>query len=107
MPRNHLHLRLALGAVCALALVASFCLWPASQTASAQVAPRWEKQSPWPSGATLEAVDMIPASEGWAGSGQGIFHTTDGGATWERQSAEPANRVYFKDALHGLAASAD
>ncbi|MCA1613283.1 MAG: carboxypeptidase regulatory-like domain-containing protein [Acidobacteria bacterium] len=107
MPRNSVYLRLVLGAVCALALVVAFGPSPVWPAASAQVAPRWEKQSPMPSGATFEDVEMISATEGWVASAQGIHHTADGGRTWEWLTAASANRVYFKDALHGLAASTD
>ena len=108
MPRNHLYLRLALGAVCALALVTTFCLWPAGPAASAQTAPRWVKQSPLPSAANeFRDVEMISATEGWAVDNFSIImHTTDGGATWELQNGgqrTSATVLHFKDALHGWA----
>ena len=108
MPRNSLYLRLAPGVVCALALVAAFCLWTATPAASAQVAPRWEKQSPLPSDANeYRDVDMISATEGWLVDDFGIiYHTTDGGVTWEPQNGGQRSSVqvvHFKDALHGWA----
>ncbi|MBV9958397.1 MAG: VCBS repeat-containing protein, partial [Acidobacteria bacterium] len=67
----------------------------------------WQKQATFPTGQTLEDVQMISANEGWAAGGYGvILHTVDGGITWERQASgtyQSLNTVYFKDALHGWA----
>lgn len=67
----------------------------------------WRKQSPFPTGRTLNGVDMISPTEAWAvGEAGTIVHTTDGGSTWTIQNSgtsEPLNAVHFKDALHGWA----
>ena len=50
---------------------------------------------------------MISATEGWLVDVFGIiYHTTDGGATWEPQNGGQRScvqLVHFKDALHGWA----
>ena len=53
----------------------------------------------------LGDVDFINESAGWAvGSYGKIFHTTDGGNTWDLQSVYNAsNKIYFYDANHGWA----
>lgn len=67
----------------------------------------WQKQATFPTGQTLNDVDMISATEGWAVGGYGvIMHTTDGGITWERQVSatyETLWTVFFTDALNGWA----
>ena len=79
-----------------------------------QVGPgTWEHQSPLPTGATLNDVDMISPTEGWAvgqyvGNGGVIVHTTDGGLTWDYATTgvdEPNYAVRFLDSNHGWAAS--
>lgn len=81
----------------------------------------WVKQSPIPTSESINGVDMIDASEGWAVGGgligQGplayegfVLHTTDGGATWTHQeipTPEPLNAVKFIDPLHGWALGND
>src|SRR5213594_2523492 len=70
----------------------------------------WTKQSPAPTTATLNSVEMVSTSEAWAGGESGtIIHTTDGGATWTTQTTpvgtEPIYGIDFVDALHGWAGS--
>ena len=78
------------------------------QAAIPQVA-TWQRQSPLPTRANLNSVDMISATEGWAGGEPStILHTTDSGLTWTAQSVpttEPVYSIRFFDALHGIAGS--
>ena len=69
----------------------------------------WELQAPRVSGLnseTLNGVSMISPTEGWAVADQGqIFHTTNGGVSWTRQtnpSGDPLNAVSFADSQHGV-----
>lgn len=69
----------------------------------------WELQAPRFSGLnseTLEDVSMISPLEGWAVGDQGIIvRTTNGGASWTRQTSnttDPLNAVSFADAQHGV-----
>ena len=76
---------------------------------SAQVNNPWARQAPLPTGRSLNSVDMISATEGWAvGEGGVILHTLDGGAFWTPQNSGttgPLHDVRFLDALHGWATS--
>jgi photosystem II stability/assembly factor-like uncharacterized protein len=67
----------------------------------------WARQSPLPTGFSLEAVDMVSTTEAWAVGDVGtILHTTDGGASWQKEASgtqERLDAVRFKDALHGWA----
>ncbi|MER3441538.1 MAG: hypothetical protein C4296_09220 [Gemmataceae bacterium] len=57
--------------------------------------------------AALYAVQFVDAREGWAVGDQGtIWHTIDGGQTWERQTSgisAQLRAVHFVDAFHGYA----
>jgi photosystem II stability/assembly factor-like uncharacterized protein len=67
----------------------------------------WARQSPLPTGFWLAGVDMISTTEAWAVGDVGtILHTTDGGASWQKQASGTQQRldaVRFKDPLHGWA----
>jgi photosystem II stability/assembly factor-like uncharacterized protein len=115
--RTSLGLRLATALVIAL-LAAGAVLPPVfGQSSVLQVAAAarvpatgaWQKQSPLPTGVTLNNIDMISATEGWVGGQQGvILHTTDSGLTWTVQNSgttEPIYDVRFLDAQHGWASS--
>lgn len=58
--------------------------------------------------ATLRAVQFIDAKEGWAAGDEGVvWHTIDGGATWERQptgSRSSLRSLCFLDPFVGWAA---
>lgn len=75
--------------------------------ASPGAAEPWARQSPLPTGFSLEAIDMISTTEAWAVGEVGtILHTTDGGASWQKQVSGTQVRldaVQFEDTLHGLA----
>lgn len=55
----------------------------------------------------IRDAHMISATEGWAVGDQGaIYHTNNGGASWEAQpsgTTQPLNNVQFLDAQHGWA----
>src|SRR5215207_4385169 len=67
----------------------------------------WVRQSPLPTGFSLEGIDMISTTEAWAVGDVGtILHTTNGGASWQKQISGTQQRldaVRFKDPLHGWA----
>jgi photosystem II stability/assembly factor-like uncharacterized protein len=57
----------------------------------------------------LYDVDFVDASNGWA-CGFGIYHTVDGGLTWQEQPTgtnEDYNGISFVDADHGWAVGQD
>ncbi len=78
-------------------------------TAYSQTGVKWTLQSPLPTGASLQSVDMVSATEAWAiGYGGAIIHTTNGGAHWKIQPSgitEPIYIVRFLDSMHGWAGS--
>jgi photosystem II stability/assembly factor-like uncharacterized protein len=57
---------------------------------------------------TLEAVFFVDTQNGWvAGEDGAIFHTIDGGQSWQRQDSgttEDLRAIYFTDASRGWAA---
>ena len=68
------------GAISALLLLA----FPASSD------PVWSWQHPYPTGMPIESIDFTSSLEGWIATGAGtwisfgeVFHTADGGATWQ------------------------
>ncbi|MBL0062232.1 MAG: T9SS type A sorting domain-containing protein [bacterium] len=69
---------------------------------------RWEWVYPWPSSYALMDMEFINEHEGWiVGHSGTILHTTDGGATWERQFSGSLAAFYtleFIDNLHGWCA---
>lgn len=71
----------------------------------------WARQSPLPTGFSLDGVDMISTTEAWAVGAVGtILRTTDGGASWQKQASgtqERLDAVRFKDPLHGWAVGTD
>lgn len=73
--------------------------------AYSQTGGKWTLQSPLPTGAGLQGVAMISATEAWAVGGIGtVIHTTDGGAHWKIQPTginDPLYSVRFLDAMHG------
>jgi hypothetical protein len=94
-------------------LLCLLCLVPALALCS--VAPAWAFistgdggwvwQNPLPQGNDLYSVAFSDASHGWAvGDGGTILATTNGGATWTKQSSGTTNElngVAFSDASHG------
>ncbi len=81
----------------------------ASGAALSQNTGSWTRQSPLPTGTSLQSVDMVSDNEAWAvGYGGVVIHTNDGGATWQTQNSgttEPLYIVRFVDSLHGWAGS--
>jgi photosystem II stability/assembly factor-like uncharacterized protein len=71
----------------------------------------WCWQRPTPTGNPIRAVSFVSASTGWRGGDQGeIFKTTDGGATWVRQSSGTTARIAtirLLDASTGWAVTLD
>ncbi len=72
----------------------------------------WRKQEPLPTPWFFHDVDMISATEGWAishpvtGDHASIFHTANGGKTWQPQGGQLFQQlggISFADALHGVA----
>src|SRR4051794_17057965 len=101
------------GLLVGIAVLRSDGAYPAGAAPYEPRTPAWEQQSPLPTGATLNDVDMISATEGWAagqyiGNGGVVVHTTDGGATWSYSTTgveEPNYAVRFLDAQHGWVSS--
>lgn len=70
----------------------------------------WIKQSPIPTGQSLNDVAWTSASHGFiCGGGMAFFETTDGGATWRNiglpgasSADQPLYHVYFRDANNGF-----
>jgi photosystem II stability/assembly factor-like uncharacterized protein len=88
------------------AFVASIAVF--ATTAFSATLGTWTKQSPVPTTATLNSVEMVSASEAWAGGESGsIIHSSDGGATWITQATpvgtEPVYGIDFVDSMHGWA----
>jgi photosystem II stability/assembly factor-like uncharacterized protein len=49
--------------------------------------PLWAGDHRYPADAALQAVQFVDRNEGWAAGDEGtIWHTIDGGASWERQA---------------------
>ena len=59
----------------------------------------------FPEDAPLHAVQFVDGNEGWAVGDEGVvWHTIDGGKTWERQptAARASLRTAFPHAFHRL-----
>jgi len=73
----------------------------------ADAAPQWQGLINAPFAIRIDDLHFLDANSGWCATGDGqIFHTTDGGATWQDQLTDPS--VYFRcirfaDAMHGFA----
>ena len=66
----------------------------------------WEQQAPYPTRFAVDGVDMVSPTEAWAVASTDILHTTDGGATWEKQPRPGNDNLYsvdFFDNQHGIA----
>jgi photosystem II stability/assembly factor-like uncharacterized protein len=104
------HARARTSTAALLSLVLTVLVSPVRAGAAGPAEPdaTWEQQVPLPASTSLEGVDMISPTEGWAvGHGNTtIMHTTDGGATWTLQdprTSETLWAVRFLDAAHGWA----
>ena len=96
-----------------LLLVTSLLMVGAANVAAAPSIPTagWTKQEPIPTPWHFEDVDLVSALEGWAvaapttGDHASIFHTVNGGITWQRQGGlfRQLLSVSFADATHGVA----
>jgi photosystem II stability/assembly factor-like uncharacterized protein len=66
----------------------------------------WTQQAPYPTRYEVNGVDMVTPTEGWAVAYTDILHTTDGGATWEKQPRPGFQNLYevdFFDTQNGIA----
>ena len=66
----------------------------------------WVRQNPLPQGNQLNGVAFADPTHGWAAGGDTILATSDGGATWKKQSLGVQAwlaAVAFPDAAHGWA----
>jgi photosystem II stability/assembly factor-like uncharacterized protein len=84
---------------------------PAPDLAGTQLlSASWQKLAKAPSIAgKQDDLYFIDANQGWSINGQGqIFHTADGGATWDKELDQPGTyfrAVTFLDEKHGLASN--
>ena len=85
-------------------LLVSLFAWQA-ESLFAQVDGNWVKQSPSPTGETIEDVFFVDENTGWAVGLEGeIVFTKDGGSTWSTQSSGTTSRlrnVFFLDESTG------
>ena len=92
-----------------LVLSLSWAATPAHPVAAAPQPPQllpWEQQAPYPTRFAINGVDMVSPTEAWAVAYTDILHTTDGGATWEKQPRPGNDNLYsvdFFDNQHGIA----
>jgi photosystem II stability/assembly factor-like uncharacterized protein len=97
-----------LGLLSLLILSLSWAAAP-SRSAAAPSSPQfgpWEHQAPYPTRFAVDGVDMVSPTEAWAVASTDILHTTDGGATWEKQPRPGYQNLYsidFFDNQHGIA----
>ena len=77
---------------------------PSNTTTRGNVTPRPHDMAP-------EVVDFVSANQGWVAGSDGIEVTTDGGATWSNQLADPRQvgfrELDFVDPHHGWAVQDD
>lgn len=93
-------------------VVAALTVPPAVAGQTDTAAGPWQKQEPIPTPWHFHDVDMVSIADGWAvaapttGDHATIWHTRNGGATWQRQGplARQLLAVSFFDAQHGVAA---
>src|SRR5215204_3952295 len=95
------------GLLILLVLSLSWAATPAHPAAAAppQMLP-WEQQAPYPTRFAVDGVDMVSPTEAWAVAATDILHTSDGGATWEKQPHPGNQNLYsidFIDIQHGIA----
>jgi photosystem II stability/assembly factor-like uncharacterized protein len=73
--------------------------------------PDWVWQNPLPQGDDILKITFLSTTEGWAvGMSQGVFHTIDGGKTWEVNRFGPPlgfYDVFFVDNQHGWVVGQD
>jgi photosystem II stability/assembly factor-like uncharacterized protein len=94
-----------------LVCLACLLLWASPVAATVTtVDGHWQWQSPLPQGESLRGASFVSVTEGWAVGDAGIIlHTSDGGTSWEQQSAPEdvllwqLSDVCFVDALRGWA----
>lgn len=112
MKRAHpLHLSPSL-LIVLVTLLGSLLITPAmlAQGLSRPDATGWRKQAPIPTPYSVHELVVLSQTEVWgasapfAGDGNFLVHTTDGGKSWESRSIGRALAVHFVDSRHGWAA---